>query len=110
MNLLAFQPDLLLTALLQSLVRNLFQVDELLSSVNTVCILKRDGGRDDVNQQGEAYLNTDVFLQLEKHLYGGPSAKTHHILVLPDPPAVTRTLLWASMILSHRDSEEKPAN
>lgn len=25
-------------------------------------------------------------------------------------PAVTRTLLWASMILSHRASEEKPAN
>lgn len=39
---------------------------------------------------------------------------TSHLLVVPlwllDLPAVTRMLLWASIILSHRDSEEKPAN
>ena len=42
------------------------------------------------------------------------STTTNHIPELlcwpPDLPAVTRTQLWASIILSHRDSEEKPAN
>lgn len=42
------------------------------------------------------------------------SYNTSHLLVVPlwllDLPAVTRMLLWASIILSHRDSEEKPAN
>lgn len=48
------------------------------------------------------------------HLWSGLDSETLHFSVLLarwwSLPAVTRTLLWASIILSHRESEEKPAN
>lgn len=50
----------------------------------------------------------------KKALWRGLGSERLHFSVLLgrlwNLPAVTRMLLWASKILSHRDSEEKPAN
>lgn len=59
--------DLLLPALLQSLICDLFQVDQLLSSVNTICMFQMDWKRDRKREKDNEVYHERKYLNTLSH-------------------------------------------